>query len=109
MKNKVTIFYLVKNTIDKPSDSSTFRLKSWSVIVNSSLLLPIVIGCNSLNVGVVLMISCPGTEDAMEGNELERKLGIPNNLNPLLVAARIATIKKNIIPESVGFLCLARL
>ena len=55
------------------------------------------------------MISCPGTEDAMEGNELERKLGIPNNLNPLLVAARIATIKKNIIPESVGFLYLARL
>ena len=55
------------------------------------------------------MISCPGTEDAMEGNELDRKLGIPNNLNALLVAARMATVKKNIISENVAVLCLARL
>ena len=94
-----TLLYLVKNTIDKPSDSSTFSLKSRSVIANSSLLLPIVIGCSSLTAGLILMTSCPGTEDAMEGNVLAKNLGIPNNLYALLVEARMATIMKNMVAD----------
>ena len=94
-----TLFYLVKNTIDKPSDSSTFSLKSRSVIANSSLLLPIVIGCSSLTAGLVLVTSCPGTEDAMEGNVLAKNLGIPNNLKALHVEARRATMMKNMIAD----------
>ena len=103
-----TLFYLVKNTIDKPSDSSTFSLKSRSVIANSSLLLPIVIGCSSLTAGLVLVTSCPGTEDAMEGNVLAKNLGIPNNLNALL-EARKATMMKNIIADIFGVLCVVSL
>lgn len=87
----------MKSTIDKPSASRTFWLKFLSVIVSSSLLVSTVMGSKSLIIGVVLVTSCPGTDDAMDGRLLARNLGMPNNLNASLVDARpnmMATTKK---------------
>lgn len=73
--------YLVKKTIASPSDSKIFSLKFLSVILRSSLDAGTPIGSRFLRNGVVLVTSCPATDDATGGDDFGKNLGMPSNLN----------------------------
>ena len=77
-------------------------MKSLSLMLSSSLVLPTVMGSSSLTTGMVLVISCPATDEAIEGEELGRNLGIPSNLKAQLEVMRtvITTAKRRL--DSIG-------
>ena len=62
--------------------------------LSNSLSLPTLIGSSSLTEGVVLVISCPATDEATLGDALDRNLGSPSNLKESLVPNSTATSRK---------------